>query len=43
MTTTRPQSRTLGDLLDELAASTPQAPALVSGTEHLDFAVLKAR
>jgi fatty-acyl-CoA synthase len=33
MTTTRPQSRTLGDLLDELAAATPQAPALVSGTE----------
>jgi fatty-acyl-CoA synthase len=43
MTTTRPQSRTLGDLLDELAAATPQAPALVSGTERLDFAALKAR
>ena len=43
MTTTRPQSRTLGDLLDELAATTPQAPALVSGTERLDFAALKAR
>jgi fatty-acyl-CoA synthase len=47
MTTTRPQSRTLGDLLDELAAATPQAPALVSGTEvsgmvRLDFAALKA-
>ena len=43
MTTTRPQSRTLGDLLDELAAATPQAPALVSGDERLDFAALKAR
>ncbi len=43
MTTTRPQSRTLGDLLDELAAATPQAPALVSGVERLDFAALKAR
>ncbi len=39
----RPQSRTLGDLLDELAAATPQAPALVSGAERLDFAALKAR
>ena len=38
MTTTRPQSRTLGDLVDELAAATPQAPALVSGAERLDFA-----
>jgi len=43
MTTTRPQSRTLGDLLDELAAATPQAPALVSGAERFDFATLKAR
>ena len=48
MTTTRPQSRTLGDLLDELASATPQAPALVSGAEvsgmvRLDFAALKAR
>jgi fatty-acyl-CoA synthase len=43
MTTTRPQSRTLGDLVDELATATPQAPALVSGTERLDFAALKAR
>jgi fatty-acyl-CoA synthase len=42
MTTTRPHSRTLGDLLDELAAATPQAPALVSGAERLDFAALKA-
>ena len=37
MTTTRPKSRTLGDLVDELAAATPQAPALVCGTERLDF------
>ncbi|MBY0322016.1 MAG: AMP-binding protein [Reyranella sp.] len=43
MTTPRPQSRTLGDLLDELAATTPQAPALVSGTERYNFAELKAR
>jgi fatty-acyl-CoA synthase len=43
MTTTRPQSRTLGDLVDELATATPQAPALVSGTERLDFAALKAQ
>ena len=43
MTTTRPQSRTFGDLLDELAAATPQAPALVSGAERLDFAALRAR
>lgn len=38
-----PRSRTLGDLFDELAAATPQAPALVSGAERLDFAQLKAR
>ena len=31
MTTTRPQSRTLGDLVDELAAATPQAPAFATG------------
>jgi len=43
MTTIRPQSRTLGDLVDELAAATPHAPALVSGAERLDFARLKAR
>jgi fatty-acyl-CoA synthase len=43
MTTTRPQSRTFGDLVDELAAATPRAPALVSGTERLDFAAVKAR
>ncbi|SEN82562.1 fatty-acyl-CoA synthase [Rhodospirillales bacterium URHD0017] len=43
MTTGRPQSRTLGDLVDELAAATPQAPALVSSSERLDFAALKTR
>ncbi len=43
MTTPRPRSRTLGDLVDELAAATPGAPALVSGSERLDFAALKAR
>lgn len=43
MTTIRPHSRTFGDLVDELAAATPQAPALVSGAERLDFAGLKAR
>jgi fatty-acyl-CoA synthase len=43
MTTSRPQSRTLGDLVDELAAATPQAPALVSGSDRFDFAALKAR
>ena len=42
MTTARPHSRTFGDLLDELAAATPQAPALVSGAERFDFATLKA-
>jgi fatty-acyl-CoA synthase len=39
----RPRSRTFGDLVDELAAATPQAPALVSGSERLDFAALQAR
>lgn len=43
MTTTRPRSRTLGDLVDELAAATPRAPALVGGAERLDFAALKER
>ncbi len=43
MTATRPHSRTLGDLIDELAAATPRAPALVSGAERLDFAALKTR
>jgi len=43
MTTIRPHSRTLGDLVDELAAATPHALALVSGAERLDFAGLKAR
>src|SRR5260370_19308544 len=43
MTRTRRRSRSFGDLVDELAAATPRAPALVSGAERLDFAALKAR
>lgn len=43
MPTTRPRSRTLGDLVDELAATTPHAEAVVSGAERLDFAALKSR
>ena len=43
MPISRPHSRTLGDLVDELAAATPHAEALVSGAERLDFAALKTR
>ena len=39
----RPASETLGDLLDEIAAATPQAPAVVFRHERLDYADLKAR
>jgi fatty-acyl-CoA synthase len=39
----RPVSETLGDLLDEIAAATPQAPAVVFRHERLDYADLKAR
>jgi fatty-acyl-CoA synthase len=39
----RPRSRTLGDLLDELAAKTPSAEAVVFRDERLDYAGLKAR
>jgi fatty-acyl-CoA synthase len=39
----RPASRTLGDLVDEMAATTPNAEALVFGDERLDYAGLKAR
>ncbi|MGE4080470.1 MAG: class I adenylate-forming enzyme family protein, partial [Reyranella sp.] len=35
--------RTLGDLVDALAAATPAAPAVVSGDERLDYATLKQR
>ncbi|MFO1162216.1 MAG: AMP-binding protein [Reyranellaceae bacterium] len=40
---TRPSSRTLGDLVDELAANTPTAPAVVLGDERLDYGALKRR
>jgi len=43
MAMTRPSSRTLGDLVDELAANTPAAPAVVSGDERLDYSALKRR
>lgn len=39
----RPSSRTLGDLVDALAAATPAAPAIVFGDERLDYAALKQR
>jgi fatty-acyl-CoA synthase len=39
----RPQAQTLGDLLDELAARTPHAEAIVFRDERLDYAGLKAR
>src|SRR5690349_10004779 len=39
----RPASRTLGDLVDEMAAATPNAEALVFCDERLDYAGLKVR
>lgn len=39
----RPTSRTLGDLLDEMAAERPHAPALASRHGHLSYAALRAR
>jgi fatty-acyl-CoA synthase len=39
----RPASRTLGDLLDEMAAATPGVEAVVFRDERLDYAGLKAR
>jgi fatty-acyl-CoA synthase len=39
----RPKSRTLGDLLDEMARECPQAPALVSRHEQVSYAALQAR
>jgi fatty-acyl-CoA synthase len=39
----RPASRTLADLVDEMAVATPNAEALVFRDERLDYAVLKAR
>src|SRR5438270_12628483 len=43
MTAKRPASRTLGDLLDEIATVTPSAQAAVCRDERLDYANLKAR
>src|SRR6202521_6016864 len=39
----RPASRTLGDLVDEMATATPGADALVFRDERLDYAGLKVR
>jgi fatty-acyl-CoA synthase len=39
----RPSSRTLGDLLDEMAAATPGAEAIVFRGRRLDYAGLRAR
>jgi fatty-acyl-CoA synthase len=43
MVSTRPVSRTLGDLLDEMASLTPTAEAVVFRNERLDYAGLKGR
>ena len=43
MVSTRPVSRTLGDLLDEMASLTPTAEAVVFRDERLDYAGLKGR
>jgi fatty-acyl-CoA synthase len=43
MTSKRPESRTLGDLLDEIATVTPSAEAIVFRGERLDYAGLKTR
>lgn len=39
----RPSSRTLGDLVDALAAGAPTAPAVVFADERLDYGTLKRR
>jgi fatty-acyl-CoA synthase len=39
----RPKSRTLGDLVDEMAAATPAAEAVVFRDERLTYAALKAQ
>jgi fatty-acyl-CoA synthase len=39
----RPVSRTLGDLVDEMAARRPAAEAIVFRDERLDYAALKTR
>ena len=41
MVSRRPVSRTLGDLVDEIASSTPAAEAVVFRDERLDYAGLK--
>jgi fatty-acyl-CoA synthase len=41
--TARPRSETLGDLVDEVAAATPGADAVIFGDERLDYAALKRR
>jgi len=38
----RPASRTLGDLVDEMATGTPGAEALVFRDERLDYAGLRS-
>jgi fatty-acyl-CoA synthase len=43
MVSRRPVSRTLGDLIDEIASSTPEAEAVVFHDERLDYASLKQR
>lgn len=40
---TRPASRTLGDLVDEIAAAVPSAEAVVFREQRVDYAGLKAR
>src|SRR5262245_57867132 len=41
--TSGPSSRSLGDLLDEMAAATPAAPAVVHRDQRLDYAGLKGQ
>ena len=41
--TARPTSRTLGDLVDEMAAQRPHAQALAFRHEPLSYAALQAR
>jgi fatty-acyl-CoA synthase len=43
MASARPSSQTFGDLVDELAAATPDAPAVVFGDERFDYGALKRR
>ena len=43
MVSGRPVSRTLGDLVDEIASSTPAVEAVVFRDERLDYASLKER